>query len=92
MKTIFKYPLKITGRQSLKIPREAQFISVIEQENTLVLYALVDPNLTQKTYEVLISGTGNPIDEAYLKFCHFINTVKMPDGFVWHIFVERNGL
>lgn len=88
MKTIWKYPLKITDRQILNIPRGAQFLSVIEQDGTLMLYALVDPDFIEKQYEVLIRGTGNPIDEAYLRFCDFIGTVQMPDGFVWHIFVE----
>ena len=88
MRTVWKYPLEITDRQVLTIPRGAQFLSVVEQDGTPMLYALIDSDSPKKPYEVFLRGTDNPIDEAYLRFCDFLGTVKMPDGFVWHIFIE----
>jgi len=88
MKTIWRYPLLITDRQVLKIPRSAQFLSVIQQNGTVMLYALVDTDSPEKEYEIFLRGTGGPIDEAYLRFIDFVGTVKMPDGFVWHVFAE----
>lgn len=92
MKRVCEYPLKLRDKQVLEMPREAQFLSVIEMDNRIVLYALINPDLSKKPYEVFLRGTENPIDDIYLRFSDFIGTVKMPDGFVWHIFVERSGL
>ena len=88
MKKVYKYPIIITDRQVLTIPRGAQFLSIIQQADSIVLYALVDPDAPGKPYEVFVRGTGTPIDDSYLRFCDFVGTIEMRDGLVWHIFVE----
>lgn len=89
MKTIWKYPLDITDSQVLTIPKGAHFLSVIEQSDIPVLYALVNPSLPTEQTEVLIRGTGHPIDEAHLPRYVFLGTVGTHSGtLVWHIFVE----
>ena len=88
MKKVYRYTIIISEKQIVTMPRGAQFLSVIEQADSIQLYALVDPDAPEKPYEVFLRGTGIPIDDTYLRYCDFVGTVKMRDGFVWHIFVE----
>lgn len=66
MKRVFKYPLKLTDSQVVKMPRPAQLLSVIEQDGDLVLYAVVDDamNCVTETIHIFIRGTGNPMGDA----------------------------
>lgn len=88
MITIHKYTLDIKGFQQIEIPGYQQCLSVKRQRHTLVLYALVDTNpaLRAITLPVRIVGTGNT---AEVEDYRFVNTVMMPNGLVWHVFVEE---
>lgn len=89
MKTIWKYPLEIVNSQTLEVPQGCKFLSVAEQNGALVLYALVDPSAKLEKTEVLIRGTGHPIDEGKLLSNEFIGSVVSAGGMlVWHVFVE----
>jgi hypothetical protein len=83
MRTIFKYPLRVTDVQKLELPKGATILSVQEQSGTLCLWAEVEtPSKTSaRTFEVI--GTGNPISMADNRV--YIGTVQM-DGLVWHVY------
>ncbi len=92
MKRIFKYQLKLTDEQELKLPKSASILSVINQNGVPTVYVLIDDEEKETfTWNFYIVGTGNPADHidyhSSFKILHFLNTIQI-DPFVWHIFYE----
>ena len=92
---IFKFKLNITDIQIIIIPNLLGIISVIVQENNLVLYAKVKADnkkeFTNKV-EVQIRGTGN-IGAVLSKDWRFMGSHVMLNKLVWHVWlriIERN--
>lgn len=88
---IWKYELEITAEQTIKLPEQSTVLSVCNQRDTLVLYAMVCPDVEgTREIEVSILGTNhqfNPIG------CVFVGTVIMGirnslGDLVWHVFVR----
>lgn len=89
MKTIFKYPIEVTDRQIVRMPRGAQILSVQYQGKQLCIWAQVDDQEPLVDRVVLVCGTGHPMPEAPVGvFLHHIGTVQ--DGpYVWHVFERK---
>lgn len=92
---IFKYPLEITDKQTIRVPAGGIPLSVIEQRGNVVLYALVpednDPGVT-KDLEIRIVGTGCPITFDTVNDFPFLGTVSTEDGqLIWHVFCKDHG-
>lgn len=89
MRRINKYPLEMTDRQTLDLPRGAEILDCQEQQGTLQLWALVEshPDHPRQTRTFRVVETGHAIpDSAQL---HFIATVQTNDGLLeWHVFEE----
>ena len=87
MKRIFKYPLAMKDEQTIDILSPAQLLSVMEQDNRLVLYALIHdgPGWGEKV-KVFIRGTGHPMNKGGA--C-FLGTVQATTGLVWHVFYSK---
>jgi len=89
MKTIWKFPLELTDRQTIKMPIDAQILSVQSQGNVICLWAIVDEcdgnRLVPRTF--FIAGTGNPLP-CNPKSMAFIGTVQIVP-FVWHVFESQ---
>lgn len=85
MNKIFKYPLVITDRQTVQIPKSAKILSVQYQQSTLCMWALVDTAEPLEFRTICIFGTGHEIkNTAFLKY---IATVQAPTAnLVWHVF------
>lgn len=82
--TIWKYPLTITGNQTLDMPKGAIILSAQIQFGLLYLWAMVDPTQPHDERDIEIIGTGHEFAEAPRKF---IGTAQMAGGnLVWHIF------
>lgn len=93
MKTIWKFPLDIQDTQEIPIPKGATILSVIEQNDIPVMYALVDPGAPQMPISVEMRGTGHPVEENLMENYIFLDTVNTHGGAsVWHIFIERDYL
>ena len=80
--TIWKYPLELKDSQAIKMPIGAEILSVDNQDGQLCLWARVDEERTKEYREIVILGTGNPIEEEPSEF---IGTLIV-DSYVWHIF------
>lgn len=85
---IFKYELKLDTVNIVSMPKGAEVISVIEQNNGIVVYAIVDPDETQMVDKVFtIVGTGRDMTfdaDDYV----FLGTVSMFAGrYIWHVFM-----
>ena len=85
MEYIYKYQLQITDIQKVEIPMNNKPLCVREQNGTLVLYALVNPEKEILNYEFEVFGTGHPI-KSKTAVREYIDTVQMSNGLVWHIF------
>ena len=90
-KIIYKYPLVVQDVQTIKLPSNAEILSVQSQivntfrDRELVLWAIVNPQLdTEQERTIHIIGTGNPMPNKVLKY---LGTTQM-NTFVWHIFEE----
>lgn len=86
-KTIWKFELEVADKQFIRMPKEAELLSVQTQNETPCLWALVNPNnaTEERCFEVF--GTGHTmhcdigIDRKY------IGTFQMQNGgLVFHLF------
>lgn len=89
MRSIFKYWLPIADRVSVLMPRGAQVLSVQEQNGQLTVWALVSAQQEFEPVRFRICGTGLPAEDVGVGY--FIDTVQMPNGLVWHVFLEHDG-
>ncbi|KQL55941.1 MULTISPECIES: DUF7352 domain-containing protein [Bacillaceae] len=90
MKSIFKYNLKLVLTQNLELPEGAKVLSVANQKDQLVLWAIVDPKVKEMDdYTVVIGTTGDPLLDT-ASYMDFIGTVMFDnDTFVAHVFCEK---
>jgi len=89
--TIYKYVLDIVDAQEITLPYVAQIISVCEQRNKLVLYALVstDKELRQIIHRIRIIETGGTHADGFIRAHRFIGTVSIDGGMsMYHVFEE----
>lgn len=85
MKRILKYPLKPTDVQFISIPSDT-VLSVQEQRNEVVIYAITDSEHPLINHEIRVIGTGHTIDFNVAKY-GFLGTVKLYNGeLMFHVF------
>ena len=90
MRKIFKYPLQITDFQTIEVKSPAILLSVAEQNNQIMMYAIVDDLEYGIPVDVRIIGTGLPIKEDIENY-KFLGTVKLEDGrLMFHVFVHHS--
>lgn len=82
---IWKFELKLTGMQEVRMPEGAELLSVANQNGNLCLWAMVDHRKKRQFRFIEIIGTGNliPMDMGVDR--KFIGTAVF-DTFVWHVF------
>lgn len=83
--TIYKYPIKITDTQKVKLPINAEILTAQMQGDTLCLCAKVhegNTSMEERTIEVF--GTGHPMSDDARRY---IGTTQMHGGaLIWHVF------
>ena len=91
MNKVYKYTLEILDVQRLDIPAGSKLLSVEEQYEKIVLYALVDnARGGLDSFEIFIKGTGQPADN--IDDCEFLGTVKLARGsLMFHVFYKQVG-
>lgn len=88
MNVIWKFPLEILDFQEVLMPENAKILSVENQSDNIVLYALVNPDIRRSHRPVYIRGTGHSIGPLLGR--ELIGTVKTMDGnLMWHVFARR---
>jgi len=89
-KKIYKYTLSFEDLQTLSLPGRSEILSVCEQYGNMVLYAIVDSEITVfHDYEIRIYGTGHPVP-SWLEDFTFLGTVKLSDGsLMFHVFYQK---
>jgi hypothetical protein len=93
MNTIFKYKLENIDQQTIEIPLPARILSVVEKNDDIVLYAVVDDDkdIPKIPVDISIKGTGD-IVESGIGLYTFLGTVKLFNGNeIWHVFYMYAG-
>jgi hypothetical protein len=87
MKTIWKFPLDIEDKVRIPLPIGAEFLSVQVQNETLCLWALVDPDAEKTMRYLSVYGTGHKIPDDPGRY---ISTFQMLGGrLVFHAFEPK---
>lgn len=83
--TIYKYPIKLTDTQTLKLPINGEILTAQMQGDTLCLWAKVDENITGTEERIIeVFGTGHPMSDDHRRY---IGTTQMHGGaLIWHVF------
>lgn len=86
---VYKYELEITDEQTIRLPFNAELLTVQMQGDKCCLWALVDPRHELNERTICIYGTGYPIPNGIrLKY---ISTFQIPHlGLVFHAFEKKN--
>jgi hypothetical protein len=84
MKTIYKYPIRITDNQEIQMPINAKAIHAgLDPLGTPCVWATVRADNKMDTVTVYVVGTGNPI--PFMARRHVGSFNQGP--FVWHVFI-----
>lgn len=83
---VFKYKIPIEDQPLVRLPLGAQILSVGQQNDQLLLWAMVDPaEMRTKRHTFRVAGTGPEIAEV--NELKFLGTVHIDDGCtVLHVF------
>lgn len=84
MKTIHKFPIKITDDQTVIMEVGAEILTVQMQRGEPFLWAIVDTGNELEDRNIEVIGTGHPIEGTNRKY---IGTFQTHDGqLVFHVF------
>lgn len=82
--TIWKFPLPIEDFVLLDMPKGAKVLTVQTQQETVCLWAIVNPNNETEKRGFYIVGTGHPFPKHA---SDYVGTVQVRNGFlVFHVF------
>ena len=86
MKRIFKYPIEVKGHQEVEMPKGAEILTAQIQYDKICLWALVDDTNPKEKRDIIVAGTGHPIEADHLKYK---GTVQELNGqLIWHVFED----
>lgn len=85
MRTIFKYPIKVTDQQTVRMPQGAKILCVQLQFGGPCLWAEIEDSRPSEDRLIAVVGTGNPIPEA--AELSYVGTVQQAAGhLIWHVY------
>jgi hypothetical protein len=85
MKTIYKYPIKITDEQEIIMPQGAEVIHAgLDPQGTPCVWAQVDTKAEPEPVSILVYGTGHQMQFEPLKH---VGSFIHEGCFVWHVFL-----
>lgn len=83
--SIWKFALRVTDSQIVRMPMGAVILTVQVQRGTPCLWARVDTKVGRETRLILTFGTGQPV--AFEKTDKYIGTYQLDEGaLVLHVF------
>lgn len=87
MKTIWKFPLRLTRDQIVSIPKGAKFLSVGNQLETICLWMEVDPIEEFESWDITIIETGGNLDTELLPKLPYLGTVHLSNSeYIFHVY------
>lgn len=88
-KIIYKYPLQVQDKQTIKLPSGYKILTVQVQDSIPCLWAMVDTSIDCVEVNIITYGTGSGIlsDEEL----RYIGTYQLNNGvFVFHVFESKS--
>lgn len=85
MKTIYKYPLKVTDTQIMEIPAFSTMLTVQTQYKQPCLWVEVETDHVNEKVQIFTYGTGQEIKEQGIKY---IGTYQPYPGLVYHVYYK----
>ncbi len=86
--TIWKFPLRTLGQQTVKMPMGAEILTCQMQGSQPCLWALVDPEEQIENRTIFVFGTGHKVDDKYR--ISYVATIQIDGGsLIFHVFQER---
>lgn len=86
-KKIYKYPLEVADINRIKMPVDAEILTIQVQGDVPCLWALVDPTQPEKEYIIEMYGTGHPIECSGFNERKYISSFQLyGGGLVYHAF------
>jgi hypothetical protein len=83
MRKVFKYPLTISSKFELQLPKGATILSAQIQSESPVMWAEVDPEATKTARTLYIVGTGHDVPVG----ARFVSTFQEMGGqLIWHLY------
>lgn len=90
MNTIYKYPIVMSGMQTLSMPGWCKPLCCQLQNGQPYLWVLVDSTYPDAMQTFHVFGTGHPIPESVVTGCDYVGTFQLNGGaLVLHVFHER---
>jgi hypothetical protein len=93
MAEIWKFQLPVNDIAYVGMPAGSRVLSVAVQQDTVVVYAAVNPKEeTRVQRRFRIAGTGHPVENKITKEdgWRFLGTVSLRDGaLMFHVFVAE---
>ena len=87
MRTIYRYPLRVTDVQTITGPGLDQIVSVDNRRSELEVWGEVNTAEIDVTWKVYVVGTGNSADHVVWAD-HVGHVIDGP--FVWHVYARRD--
>ena len=88
MNKISKYKLENVDKQTIELHLPARILSIMEQNDDIVLYSVVDDDnsIPKIPIDILVVGTGDVLEDD-ISLYTFIGTVELFGGQeMWHVF------
>lgn len=97
---IYKYPLAVTDKQTIDLPKGSHLLCVQVQKGVICLWASVQAgNVLKEPVTFYMFGTGHPDEEnisgdpmksPYRHPPQYLGTIQLQDGdLVFHVFAEQ---
>lgn len=87
MKTIWKFNIVTTDRQTVSMPKGAEILCAQVQNGTVCLWAKVDTDAPSQLRGIETFGTGHPMVEDVGATRRYIGTYQLRNGaLVFHVF------
>ena len=85
MRTIYKYPLSIKDEIKVRMPHNAQVLTIQVQHDVPCIWAMVDTAAEKVTRKFAVRGTGHDCQDMPANA--FVGTFQMHGGaLVFHLF------
>lgn len=87
MRTIHKFPLYTHDpEQSVRMPRNADIIGLVVQEDLPVILAIGEDGATSEYRTVYVTGDAVPPDVGA---SDYVGTYQSESGDLWHVFATK---
>lgn len=84
---IYKYPLQVTDKQTIKLPSKHKILCVQIQGNGPCIWAMVNPYAPEEELLIETIGTGHEISTELEIRRNYIGTYQLQRGaLVFHVF------